>query len=178
MELLSPQARAGKPSRGSPLRLASWPQSLEPWGPVTILLGNNGRNRWLRTSACWPSSPRAPLKARAQRPEPDVRFLIKQRQDRTASALYTRSSVAIGSSGLRARARTARCYRRKRVDQAGRPTECRGTGWDTPLRSTEPIGVKATPSEPTASTTSWLTSTCPGSARSAILAATFTVRPK
>jgi hypothetical protein len=96
----------------------------------------------------------------------------------SGSESTTSCQRAIGSSGPRADARTARCYRRKRVDQAGRPTECRETGWATPFRTTEPIGVKATSSEPTASTTPWVTSTCPGSARSATLAATFTVRPK
>lgn len=68
--------------------------------------------------------------------------------------------------------------RRGRIDQPGRPAECRRTGWDTPFRTTEPIGVKATSSVSTASTTPWLTSTCPGSACSAIRAARFTVRPK
>jgi hypothetical protein len=49
---------------------------------------------------------------------------------------------------------------------------------DTPFNSTSPISVKLTGVPSAASTTSWLTSTSPGLAYSAIRAAMFTVRPK
>ena len=48
----------------------------------------------------------------------------------------------------------------------------------TPFSSTGPISVNVTGPPSAASTTSWLTSTSPGLAYSAILAARFTVRPK
>jgi biotin operon repressor len=48
----------------------------------------------------------------------------------------------------------------------------------TPFSSTGPISVNVTGPPSAASTTSWLTSTSPGRAYSAILAARFTVRPK
>jgi hypothetical protein len=54
----------------------------------------------------------------------------------------------------------------------------RTTGWDTPCRRKEPIGSKTTSPGPMRSTISWVTSTWPGCACSAILAARFTVRPK
>ncbi len=49
---------------------------------------------------------------------------------------------------------------------------------DTPFSSTGPISANITGVPWAASTTSWLTSTSPGLAYSAILAAMFTVRPK
>jgi hypothetical protein len=49
---------------------------------------------------------------------------------------------------------------------------------DTPFNSTGPISVNVTSVPSADSTTSWLTSTSPGLAYSAILDAMFTVRPK
>jgi hypothetical protein len=62
--------------------------------------------------------------------------------------------------------------------QASRRAVWSRSGPGTPLSSTGPISAKDTGAASAASTTSWLTTTSPGRAYSAILAARFTVRPK
>jgi hypothetical protein len=62
--------------------------------------------------------------------------------------------------------------------QAGRRAMWSRSVPGTPFSSTGPISVNVTDPPSAASTTSWLTSTSPGLAYSAILAARFTVRPK
>jgi hypothetical protein len=62
--------------------------------------------------------------------------------------------------------------------QAERRAVWSRSGPPTPFSSTGPISVNVTGPSSAASTTSWLTSTSPGLAYSAILAARFTVRPK
>ena len=59
-----------------------------------------------------------------------------------------------------------------------RVTAWRRTGRDTPFSTKAPADSKATSPGRTRSTTSGVTRICPGFACSAILAATFTVRPK
>jgi hypothetical protein len=72
----------------------------------------------------------------------------------------------------------ARATSRSCAIQASRRAVWSRSGPRTPLSSTGPISTKDTGAASAASTTSWLTSTSPGLAYSAILAARFTVRPK
>ena len=62
--------------------------------------------------------------------------------------------------------------------QAARRAAWRRMAPDTPRSSTGPTSVNVIGVPLAASTTSWVTRTCPGPACSAILAAMFTVRPK
>jgi hypothetical protein len=67
---------------------------------------------------------------------------------RSGSESTTSCQRAIGSSGPRADARTARCYRRKRVDQAGRPTEWAGADRaDSSRRQVKGRGTRPDPTE-------------------------------
>ena len=76
------------------------------------------------------------------------------------------------------RAHALHCRAAYRALQALRRAVCSRSVPGTPFSSTGPISVNVTGPPSAASTTSWLTSTSPGLAYSAILAARFTVRPK
>jgi hypothetical protein len=108
------------------------------------------RHTWLELGSCHlPRQPASHATATVQRQQP-------ARQTRDLSPATSRSCAI----------------------QASRRAAWSRSVPGTPFSSTEPISTKDTGAASAASTTAWLTSTSPGLAYSAILAARFTVRPE